>query len=252
MKQLTKNTNNGLIYITNRAFSTTKNTAFDNRIIASWCFENNIDKDTIDFDPDHMYMYLINAKRLHRITADDFIKDRRIYLNDHSENFILINSLYDIHPNIKKALHFIDKLCHPQKFKLKDYNIHLYVLSLDPNREITEYLEGSEKNWSLMQHHRLASLVTPRERYSHNRLFLDYLAGFRLGDVPVSYPELSKVSGIKMETIKSHIKRHFEDRVVKTPPGRAPTRNPSRKLTEDERKEIIIKKEELLDSVSVQ
>lgn len=233
MKLINENEKKGLIYILNTSFSNKiRITDFDSYIIGKWCKVNNIDEKELDIGPG-MFFH-IEPDDLHNISADIFIQKRKQYLAEHSMNYILINSLYDIHYNVKHALHFIDKLCNPKKHYKKDYNIHIYVLSLDPYREATDYLYRSITEYSLMEHHGLSYLYTPRESHKKNRYLLNYLCELRQGDEPVSYTELAQASDINAETIRTYVNRHVKQGIIKGKKGR--------KLTNDEIDNIFLYK----------
>lgn len=115
----------------------------------------------------------------------------------YKKQILLFLSIYDIHPNIKKAVRYIDDL---QKI-----GFTIYIFSLDPERPFSQYRD------KYLEYNGILSVIDRRDRHEkYNKCLLDFAVDLRRGD-PVTYDIIKQITGIPKSTLISYMQRnHIE------------------------------------------
>ncbi|MDO4509288.1 MAG: hypothetical protein Q4B53_05135 [Lachnospiraceae bacterium] len=139
----------------------------------------------------------ISSKKL--LFTETFpIKEQQKVFNEHSfkhqQIYYVFNSLYDINPNIRKALKYIHKL--------QAIGYIVYVLSINPIEDCTKYLED------FANYNGIYNLNDTRDRSEkYSPILLDFATDLRLASPPVKYSVITSLTGIPKGTLISYMKR---------------------------------------------
>lgn len=107
---------------------------------------------------------------------------------------LLFQSIYDIHPKIKKAVRYI--------LELQNIGYKIYIFSLNPQKDFSEYCTD------YLNYHGIYDAIDRRNRHEkYNKYLLDFAVDLRRGD-PVTYSTIKKYTGIPKSTLISYMNRN--------------------------------------------
>jgi len=144
-----------------------------------------------------------------------FVKNSRKY----SEQVIVICTILDINPSIKKSLRYI--------WELMKIGYKVYILSVNPKSPCSEYFDDYLSYFGIFDSGFLIRKRFRSEKY--NPELLEFAAELRQGD-PLKYSVIKKLTGIPKSTLISYMKRNGIYNATNETGREKPTDEEARKL----------------------
>ncbi|MCR5421669.1 MAG: hypothetical protein K6E98_11730 [Lachnospiraceae bacterium] len=182
---------NLVIYVINRTYSSKDplcNGDFYFRIAMVWhitLFGHRDFDFLVDENDDHMANCYTDA--------EEFLQKYKEKIDAHLNVYILFNSLYDIDISLNRAFTYLYHLGISKSYEV-------FILSLNPYRDISTYYINSEFGQSFESKHGIPRIKRNKPRH-HPEELLRYAMDLRLGDDLVNYKTIRSETGIPKATI---------------------------------------------------